>query len=215
MVKRPLQFSPAALLPRLALLLFLFASPALRAAPAPAAPVPLATRIDQLVEATFPGLVAAQQAAAEAEFDKKTPVTTTNATDVARLTARANHVEQFIFDKLKGNVGQFAGLFGNSAGEPQDVFYATADQALFFSNAGVLRGWLAPSAGNLAERCAKLEDPKALAEELYLSTLTRPPAEDELAVVKKFLEARPKEKPAVVQELAWGLLTSVEFRFKH
>ena len=24
-----------------------------------------------------------------------------------------------------------------------------------------------------------------------------------------------KEKPAVVQELVWGLLTSVEFRFNH
>ena len=161
------------------------------------------------------GLTLTQQTAAEADFDKKTPPTDATKNDPARLLARAQYVEQFVFDKLKGNVGQFATLFGNSAGEPQDVFYATADQALFFSNAGILRGWLAPGAGNLVERCAKLTDPKALAEELYLSTLTRLPADDELAAVRKFLEARPKEIPAVVQELAWGLLTSVEFRFKH
>ena len=161
------------------------------------------------------GLTAPQQLAAAADFDKKTPPTDATKNDPARLLARAQHVEQFVFDKLKGNVGQFATLFGNSAGEPQDIFYASADQALFFNNAAPLRGWLTPSTGSLVERCAKLPDPKALAEELYLSTLTRLPADDELAAVKKFLETRPKETTAVVQELAWGLLTSVEFRFKH
>jgi hypothetical protein len=29
------------------------------------------------------------------------------------------------------------------------------------------------------------------------------------------LTARPTEKPAVVQELVWALLNSVEFRFNH
>ena len=119
------------------------------------------------------------------------------------------------FDKLKGNVAKFVTLFGPGAGQPQHEFFATVDQALFFSNGGELRGWLAPGGGNLADRLMKIDDPKALTEELYLSVLTRLPADDEAADVASYLATRPKEKSAVVQEMVWALITSTEFRFNH
>ncbi len=161
------------------------------------------------------GMVSANEVAGGAEFDKKTPPTEANKTDPARLAARAKAAEQYAWDKLKGGAAGFAPLFGAGAGEPQDTFFATADQALFLNNGSTVRGWLAPSADNLSARLTKLTDVRALAEELYLSTLTRLPTEAEVAAVAKQLAAREKEKPAVVQDLAWGLLTSVEFRFKH
>lgn len=161
------------------------------------------------------GVVGAHEVAGGAEFDKKTPPTDANKTDPARLTARAKAAEQYAWDKLKGGAAGFVPLFGAGAGEPQDTFFATADQALFLNNGSMVRSWLAPSADNLSARLAKLTGARALAEELYLSTLTRLPTEDEVASVQKQLAAREKEKPAVVQDLAWGLLTSVEFRFKH
>ena len=56
----------------------------------------------------------------------------------------------------------------------------------------------------------------ALAEELYLSILTRKPTDAEVADVRDFLAKWPKEKKAQgVSELAWALLASAEFRFNH
>jgi hypothetical protein len=105
-------------------------------------------------------------------------------------------------------------LFATGAGQPQD-FFATADQALFFCNDGLIRSWLAPAGGNLAERLGKLTEPKAVAEELYLSVLSRRPSDAEIAEATSYLSARANERAAAVQELAWGLLTSLEFRFNH
>ena len=117
--------------------------------------------------------------------------------------------------KLKGNVDKFAKLFGASAGQPQYDFFATAEQALFFSNGGELRGWLNPGGGNLTERLIKLEKPEKLAEELYLGVLTRRPTADEVADVAGYLESRKKDKSKAVQEMVWALVTSSEFRFHH
>jgi hypothetical protein len=41
------------------------------------------------------------------------------------------------------------------------------------------------------------------------------PDEAEVADVAAYLSARPEEKAASVQELVWGLITSIEFRFNH
>ena len=161
------------------------------------------------------GVVDAHELAGGAEFDKKSPPTDANKTAAARLAERGKAAEQYAWDKLKGGAAGFAPLFGAGAGEPQDAFFATADQALFLNNGGMMRSWLAPAAENLSARLGKLTDARAITEELYLSTLTRLPTEAEVIAVQKQLAAREKDKPGVVQDLAWGLLTSAEFRFKH
>ena len=161
------------------------------------------------------GVVGAHELAGAAEFDKKSPPADTNKTEPARLAERAKAAEQYTWDKLKAGAAGFAPLFGAGAGEPQDAFFASADQALFLNNGSMVRSWLAPSAENLTARLGKLTDARALAEELYLSVLTRLPTDGEIAAIQKQLAAREKEKPAVMQDLAWGLLTSAEFRFKH
>ena len=161
------------------------------------------------------GVVGAHELAGAAEFDKKSPTTDANKTDPARLAERAKAAEQYAWDKLKSGAAGFAPLFGAGAGEPQDAFFASADQALFLNNGSMVRSWLAPSGENLTARLGKLADVRALAEELYLSVLTRLPTEAEVFAIQKQLTAREKEKPAVLQDLAWGLLTSAEFRFKH
>jgi hypothetical protein len=149
------------------------------------------------------GVAARERAAAEAEFEKKKPA-----------ADRGRFVEQWLQDKLAANVAPFVTLFGGTPGQPQDEFYASADQALFLKNGGMVLGWLAPAAGNLADRLSKLEDPKALAEELFLSALTRRPTGEETRDVARFLESRGGDRAGAVQDLAWALLTSIEFRFK-
>ena len=93
------------------------------------------------------------------------------------------------------------------------VFFC--NQALFLENDGLVRDWLRPKGENLVARLAKIDDPAQLSEELYLSTVTRPPSDEEKANVRDYLRARENEKANAVQELAWALISSVEFRFKH
>jgi len=162
-----------------------------------------------MMEAT--GQVAAQRNAGIADFNKKNPLKDGAKEDAARKAARAKHVEKFVYDKLKGNTGNFIKLFGGAAGEPQTDFYATADQALFFTNGSTIRSWL----NTLSARVGKIAEPKLLAEELYLTILTRHPTAAESALVEKLIAADPKQKSAAISDIAWGLLTSSEFRFNH
>jgi hypothetical protein len=107
-------------------------------------------------------------------------------------------------------------LFGSQAGEPADLgFQATLDQTLFLANGALVRGWLAPRPGNLTDRLSKIKDAGPLAEELYLSVLTRYPTTEEQKEVADFLSRHTADRPMALQELAWALLASAEFRFNH
>jgi hypothetical protein len=159
------------------------------------------------------GMVQQQQAAAEAEWAKKNPKG--DLADESTRRRREKEVESAVHEKIAANAAPFLPLFAAGAGQPQGEFFATADQALFFANGDQIKGWLAPGGGNLAERLVKQGDAKLLAEELYLSVLTRMPTAEEIADVTKYLESRAKDRPAAVRELIWSLLTSTEFRFNH
>jgi hypothetical protein len=45
--------------------------------------------------------------------------------------------------------------------------------------------------------------------------LTRRPTSEEVTDVTTYLAERPQEKLAVAKEMAWGLMTSSEFRFRY
>lgn len=154
-----------------------------------------------------------QRAAEAAELDKKSPLKPEEQSDPQKIAAREKAIDDQTVAKLKPTVAQFVKLFGAAAGQPQDAFFATVDQALFFANGGSLGGWVAPSGDNLTARLLKIEDAKQLADELYISVLNRRPTDVEVADVSAYLASRPDAKSAVVQELAWALLTSNEFRF--
>jgi hypothetical protein len=153
------------------------------------------------------GVVDQQRTAAAAEFAKKPPP--------LPEAERARFVEDFVYAKLKGNEAPFVKVFGGAPGQPQDEFYATVDQALFLENGGLVRGWLVPGGGNLADRLMKLEDPAEQARELYLSLFSRRPTARETEDVVRYLARRPQARLSEIQEIAWAMLTSVEFRFKH
>jgi hypothetical protein len=150
-----------------------------------------------------------------AELDKASPLSEAEQNDPAAKAARHVTLEQKTFDALKGTVGTYVQLFGAAAGQPQNDFFSTPDQALFAANGGAVNSWVAPATDNVTERIVKLEDPRAAAEELYLSVLTRLPTSDESAEVAAYLQERAADKAQAAQELVWGLVNSVEFRFNH
>jgi hypothetical protein len=140
----------------------------------------------------------------------------TGLADAERRALGKGATEAALRARLGRNVAPFVAAFGGRPGQPEGAeFQATVQQALFVRNGSLVRGWLAPRPGNLTDRLLRLRDPGAVAEELYLSVLTRPPDAEERAEVAGYLKGRPDDRPAALQELAWALLASAEFRFNH
>lgn len=140
---------------------------------------------------------------------------------------RAALVEEKVFQALVPNVATFVSYFGGVAGQPQQTAEATStvDQALFFTNGEPIKSWLNAGAPWLVGRLNALSDPSDVAEELYLSLLSRRPSTAERAEVAEYLSSRlaklskdqnpGNERLAALRELAWGVLASSEFRFNH
>jgi hypothetical protein len=116
---------------------------------------------------------------------------------------------------LQANVAPFVRQFAAAAGQSQDAIEPTVHQALFLSNGRQVQTWLAPSNGSLVGRLAALPDATAVAEELYLSLYSRRPTTQDREDVTQYLSERGKERVSALQELAWAMLTSTEFRFNH
>ncbi|HEY4261004.1 MAG TPA: DUF1549 domain-containing protein [Schlesneria sp.] len=158
------------------------------------------------------GVIEPQRPGVDAEIEKTNPKANV-ANDAAKTRSRDFEVEALLHERNRGNLNQFVSMYGQSAGQPQDDFFATPDQALFAANGGSIIGWA--SGGQLAQRLNPMEDPKGLTEELYLSLLTRRPTEAEMSEATRLLAARPTEKGIVVRDMIWALVTSAEFRFNH
>lgn len=153
--------------------------------------------------------------AEQAELNKKHPLVGPAAYDLLNKLTRSIELEHRTYEKLKGSVPAFIAIYAAAPGQPQNDFFATADQALFAANGGAINSWIAPAGGNVSERMIHEQDSRKAAEDLYMTILSRPPDPEESADVVRMLTAGAKEKAAVVQELVWGLLNSVEFRFNH
>jgi hypothetical protein len=138
----------------------------------------------------------------------------TGLADAERAALKTGATEPALYARLAGNIPPFVHAFGAQPGMPES-FDATLDQALFLANGPVVRNWLAPRAGSLTDRLLRLKSADAVAEELYLSVLTRQPDADERREVAGLLARHASDRSAAVQEMAWALLASSEFRFNH
>jgi hypothetical protein len=106
--------------------------------------------------------------------------------------------------------------FGSRAGEAETEFQPSLAGALFLSNERLILGWLSPKTdGGLIERIDKMAQAEDVADELYLSVLTRLPTAEERAEVAQHLRRRGVQRALALQELAWALLASTEFRLNH
>jgi hypothetical protein len=159
------------------------------------------------------GLVDQQRAALE-EQARKDVEAMANLSPGERTQALARLLEERIDEKLRGHLAAFVSLFGQQPGQAP-TFQATVHQALFLANGGLLAGWLNPGGNNLTERLSKIEQPAAMAEELYVTVLTRRPTPEEQAQLATFWEAAKADRAGAARDLVWSLLASTEFRFNH
>src|SRR6185295_4461050 len=93
-------------------------------------------------------------------------------------------------------------VFGNAAGEPEVGFQPSMTHALFLMNDRLVLDWVKPREGNLVARLSKLSG-DAIADELYLSVLTRLPVAAERKEVAGY--------KGNVADLVWALMASTEF----
>jgi hypothetical protein len=109
---------------------------------------------------------------------------------------------------------KFLKAFANQPREPEDEVAPSLKAALFLLNDGDVLALLKPAPGNLVGRLGALADDR-IAEELYLSVLSRNPTEAESATVAKVMEKHPTKREEAVARLAWALLASMEFGVNH
>jgi hypothetical protein len=149
--------------------------------------------------------------AASAQYDAKHKPTDADRADPKKQAERTAAIEASVREKQRAFEDQFVRVFGGAAGQPQTDFFATPEQALYFENGGVLRGWVTTFANALIAK----PDARAMAEDVYLATLTRMPDAAEIAGFEAAIAARPDKKVEALADYAWALVTSVEFRFSH
>jgi hypothetical protein len=161
------------------------------------------------------GLIESARRAAVDRHESRDPRMRDILSSPAGRELRERWIEAAVEEQLAGNLRPFIQQFAAAAGQPQDGGDATVHQALFLSNGEPIQGWLKPSGQNLTARVSALSEPNAIAEELYVSLLSRRPTEEERLEVARYLQERASDKVPAIQELTWALLASSEFRFNH
>ncbi len=159
----------------------------------------VATQSNPVLEWQIANALAEEGASAEADADDETKK---NQAAEARRQKRAERLAEFVT------------VFGSVPGQPEGEFTSSLPQALFLANNETVSGWVPPGLGNLAERLVTLGDPNAIADELYLSTLSRFPDAEERRLVAEYL-GESEDRPKAITALVWSQLASAEFRLNH
>ncbi|MFM9963890.1 MAG: DUF1549 domain-containing protein [Planctomycetaceae bacterium] len=109
----------------------------------------------------------------------------------------------------------FVKAFANVPQDPEIEFSPSLKSSLFVLNDPAVLDGLTPQLGNLVERLLKTTDSAALADELYLSVLTRQPTDEERTAIAEYLSKNPERRSAAITNLTWALLASTEFCLNH
>lgn len=109
----------------------------------------------------------------------------------------------------------FVQTFGQPAGVAEVEFAPGLNKSLFLMNDRLILHWLQPRDGNLVARLGQEKTAAAIAEELYLSVLSRFPDQAEHLEVADYLQAQQARRDAALGDLVWALLCSSEFRLNH
>jgi hypothetical protein len=120
-------------------------------------------------------------------------------------------------EALERQTASLIAAFSGLPGQPESGFQPVVDQALYLRNSAKLLPLLQDDPGTLLARLSMLAEIETVAEELYLSVLSRKPTAAEVAEVRHLLEpaTTPADRREPLQAMLWGLLLSSEFRLNH
>lgn len=108
-------------------------------------------------------------------------------------------------------------VFAGLPGQTEEGFQPVVDQALHLLNSPTMLPLLQDQPGTLVARLKAITAAEPLAEELYLSVLSRRPDAEETAEIRLLMESikTPVARQESIMSLVWGLLLSSEFRLNH
>ncbi len=109
----------------------------------------------------------------------------------------------------------FVDALANDARDPEEAVSATVKAALFWRNDNLVQQLLKRRTGNLIDRLMAQTDDAAVADDLYVSILSRRPTTDEQAELTAFLKRFPDAREVTIRDAAWALLASIEFGVNH
>jgi hypothetical protein len=87
-------------------------------------------------------------------------------------------------------------------------------QALQMINGPVVHNKLRDSNGRIAKMMAEKQTDDEIITTLYLSAVSRPPAEAEMAAAKAHI-ANSEDRKLALEDVGWAILNSKEFLFQH
>lgn len=109
---------------------------------------------------------------------------------------------------------RFVDTFASEPKEPALDYSPAVKQALFLLNDEKLLGLFRQQPGNLFDRLVELAEPK-LPDELFLNIYCRLPTEDERKMIRNFIAKNPRQPKSAVEQLAWAMISSMEFCTNH
>lgn len=104
-------------------------------------------------------------------------------------------------------------LFIENYDSDSDQFAATTGQALFMTFNKATQKYLQPVAGNLMARLTRLTVPGEVAQQAYLSILSRRPTAAETEEISKYLATPGVPREQLCRDIVWALVNGPEFRF--
>jgi hypothetical protein len=99
--------------------------------------------------------------------------------------------------------------------KPGEEYQIGAAEALLISNGNKLDDLLSDGGDRLVGRLAKVADRRERVELAVRNVLSRPPDEEEVALLEAFLDRRADRPVEGARHLVWALLAGGEFRFNH
>lgn len=113
------------------------------------------------------------------------------------------------FLEMFGRPSRDTGLFAERNSRPM------ADQRLHLLNSSHIRRKI-EQGGNFQRIFREAaRDPRAAVDEIYLTVLSRYPTEQELAVIRDYARGEQTNRVNSLVDLAWALINSVEFQYRH
>lgn len=126
----------------------------------------------------------------------------------------ANKLKGKSVDAVRAELDKDLKLFIERYDSDAAQFQATTPQALFMTYNPAAQKLLSPPDG-LSTRMTRLADHGAVARIAYRTILSRPPVEDEVEAVVRYLDSGKQPRAQLCRDVLWGLLNSAEFRFNH
>jgi hypothetical protein len=114
-------------------------------------------------------------------------------------------------DALEGRARTLA----TAIARPGEDYQIGASEALLLSNGAPLADLLADGPDRLVARLARVEDRRERIDLAVRNILSRPPDDDEVALLDAYLAGREDRPVEACRQLVWSLLTGSEFRFNY